>query len=213
MRITPSLADIPSPWNHKAKRFIERPVYRLCHPFPPHPLANFWRLELLQDGVRHAVESDQPVLDSAPIWPKIRVGSWVQSTIYQFDRANHWCIAATPMGANIKGTNVGLIAKAPDWEDRDESPMDYAASLRANIAWFDRQEQNPNAYYREPGLPAWWWHAAESAYPQKLKFQSGSFPALASQAIRAYLTCSPRRRCRTERRIAGNSPASSATGC
>jgi hypothetical protein len=141
----------------------------------------------MQDGVRQTVENDKPILDAAPIWPKIRVGSWVQCSIYQIDLAHNWCIEVTPMGARIPGTSIGLIAKAPDWEDREQSPLDYAASIRANLDWFDSHETNPNAFYREPGMPAWWWHAAEGFYPQKLKYQEGSYPAIASQAIRGCL--------------------------
>jgi len=184
---TRPLADISSPWNHLARRFIDAPIYRFCAPRPPHPLANFWRLELMQDGVRHTVENDKPILDAAPIWPKIRVGSWMQCSVYQFDHATNWCVEVVPMGARIQGTSIGLIAKAPDWVDRDEAPLDYAASIRANLGWFDSHEKNPNAFYREPGMPAWWWHAAEGSYPQKLPYQEGSYPALASLAIRAYL--------------------------
>jgi len=181
------LADIPSPWNHQAKRFIEAPVYRFPTPDLIAPHADFWLLELMQDGVRHIVENDKPVLDAAPIWPKLRVGSWIQARVYQIDRANNWCVTVTALGAHIRGTAVSLIAKAPDWEDRDEPPLDYAASLRRNIAWFDSHEQNPNAYYREPGMPAWWWHAAESHHPRKMRYQGGSYPSLAAQAIRAYM--------------------------
>jgi hypothetical protein len=181
------LAEIPSVWNHLARRFIEPPVYRLVAPNLPHPLANRWRLELVQDGVRHIVESHEPVLDAAPIWDKIRVGSWVQCRLYQLNRATNWCYQVRPLGVRVPGTEIGLIAKAPDWEERDEAPLDYAASVRANLAWFDSHENNPNAYYREPGMPAWWWHAAESECPAQVRYQNGSFPALACQAIRAFL--------------------------
>src|ERR1041384_1419995 len=96
---TRHLADIPSAWNHMAKRFIEAPVYRFPTPDLIAPHADFWRLELMQDGVRHVIESDKPVLDSAPIWPKLRVGSWIQARVYQIDRANNWCVTVTALGA------------------------------------------------------------------------------------------------------------------
>ncbi len=187
------LADIASPWNHAAKRFIEAPVYHLVDPRPPATHSNFWRLEMTQDGVRHTVDSDRPVLDAAPIWPKLRVGSWIQCNILNIDRDENWIVDILRVGAQLRGfTPVSLIAKAPDWDDSaadaDQSPLDYIASLRANIAWFDSHENNPNAFYREPGMPAWWWHAAESFHPRKIHYQEGSFPSLASQAVGAYLT-------------------------
>lgn len=180
-----ALADIASPWNHRAKRFIEAPVYRLGNQLRPHPMANRWRLVMEQDGVQHVVERDEPILDAAPIWPNLRTGSWIQCSLLELDRTTGWCARVHPLGARIQGTMVGLISKAPDWEDHEEAPLDYAASLKANIEWFDRQETSPGAYYREPGMPAWWWHAAESDYPPNRPYQDGAFPALASVALSA----------------------------
>src|SRR5690348_14583833 len=100
------LAEVDSPWNHLAKRFIEAPVYRLCEPRAPAAHADLWRLEMVQDGLRHAVESDRPVLDAAPIWPKLRVGGWIQCSILQIDRGQKWVVAATPMGVRVRGTGV-----------------------------------------------------------------------------------------------------------
>lgn len=179
------LADIASAWNHLAKRFIEAPVYRLGGQLPPHPLANRWRLVMEQDGVRHVVESDQPILDSAPIWPHLRTGSWIQCSLLELDGTTGWCVRVHPLGARIEGTRVGLVNKAPDWEDHEDAPLDYAASLAANVDWFAHQEASPGAYYREPGMPAWWWHAAESDYPPARPYQEGAFPALASAALNA----------------------------
>jgi len=178
------LADIQSPWNHLARRFIEPPVYR----FEPHKLANFWRLEIRQDGQRFVVENDKPVLDAAPVWDKIHIGTWAQCNIAEFEKPNGWCVNVRKMGASLPGFSmIGLIARAPDWVDRVEAPLDYRASVLKNVDWFDGHEKNPNAYYREPGMPAWWWHACEMHNPTKEPFQDGSFPSLASQGIRAML--------------------------
>jgi hypothetical protein len=190
MNQTPTrlLADIESPWNHFSRRFIDAPIYRLKEPFPPHPLANYWRLELKQDGARYIVENDQPILDTVEVWPKLRVGTWIQATIFDGDRPGRWWIENRPIGVRLGGfQNHGLIAKAPDWMDHDEAPMDYVASVQRNRDWLDGLEQNPNAYYREPGMPAWWWHAGEDSYPAKQKFEPGAFPSLASIGIHALL--------------------------
>jgi len=179
------LADIEAPWNHYARRFIEAPVYRLTD---PHRLANFWRLELKQDGKRYLIENDKPILDTADIWPKLHVGTWIQASIFEGDRAANWWIENRPVGVRIFGfQNHGLIAKAPDWEDHDEGPLDFAASVRRNLDWFDSLENNPRAFYREPGMPAWWWHAGEDANFGDINFEPGSFPSLASQSVRALL--------------------------
>lgn len=179
-----AFADIASPWNHRAKRFIEAPVCRLC---PPHPGARFWRLVLQQDGVEFPIENHQPVLDTVAVWPKLKVGSWIFAQVYEYDRPQGTCLARQPFGAFPNVNGDGKFAKAPDWVDHEEAPLDYPASLRRNLEWFDSIENNPNATYREPGMPAWWWHAAEGGDPIHGKFLPGSFPGLASQGVRALL--------------------------
>ena len=181
------LADIKSPWNQFSRRFIEAPVYRLCAPFPPHPLANFWRLELTQDGVQHVVENDKPVLDTNAIWPKLHSGSWIFAKVSEFDQTLRWCLCSRAVGAFPGVGNLGKFAKAPAWVDHEESPLDYAASVRRNLNWFDSLENHPKATYREPGMPAWWWHAAEGGDPVNGDFLPGSFPATASSGIAAML--------------------------
>ena len=183
------LADIESPWNFWAKRFIEAPVYRLTGSAKPHPNANRWRLVMEQDGVRHVVENDEPVLDAAPIWPRLKTGAWIQTSLYELDRETGWCVRVQSLGARVQGngTMIGLVSKAPDWDDHDEAPLDYAASVRACLGWLDAQEQSPGVHYREPGMPAWWWHAAESDYPPNRPYHSGAYPGLSAVALGAYL--------------------------
>ena len=181
------LADINSPWNHFARRFIEAPVFRLCEPFGPHPLANFWRLELKQDGVTQVIENNKPVFDTVGVWPKFNSKSWIFANVTEFDRTLHWTLVNRSLGA-FPGTGcVGKFAKAPDWEDHEETPLDYAASVRRNLEWFDSLENHPKATYREKGMPAWWWHAAEGGDPVNGDFLPGSFPGLASAGVRALL--------------------------
>ena len=181
------LAGIQSPWNHFARRFIEAPVFRLGEPFPPHPLANYWRLELKQDDVAYAIENDEPEFDTVDIWPKLHHRSWVFANVIEFDRTFGWTLVNRSLGAFPGTGNRGKFAKAPDWEDRDEAPLDYAASVRRNLEWFDRLENHPQAKYREPGLPAWWWHAAEGGDPVNGEFLPGTFPGLAAGGVRALL--------------------------
>jgi len=180
-----TLGDIESPWNFRAKRFIEAPVYRLCGSRKPHPSATRWRLEMEQDGVRHIVEHDQPILDAASIWPRLRVGAWIQSTLYEIDGATGWCVRVHSLGAPVlgNGTMIGLVSKAPDWDDRDDPPLDYRASIAANLDWFGRQERLIGTEGHDPTMPAWWWYASESEYPAKRPPREGSFPGLASAAI------------------------------
>ena len=181
------LADIESPWNHFARRFIEAPVYRLGAPFPPHPLANFWRLELKQDGLQYVIESDQPVLDTQPVWSKLHSASWVFATLIEYDKTYGWCLCSRAIGAFPGTGNIGKFVKAPDWLDHEEAPLDFAASVRRNLDWFDSLENHPKATYREKGMPAWWWHAAEGGDPVNGDFLPGSFPATGSQGIGALL--------------------------
>lgn len=178
------LADIRSPWNHLAKRFIEAPVFCL----EPEPNVGWYRFEMLQDGRRFVVENDKPIIDTAPIWDSIRIGVWANAQVFLLEERGGWCIKRYPIGARgDKIHNIGFIARAPDWEDHEEAPLDYASAVRRNLDWFDSLEANPNAYYREPGMPAWWWHACESRAPHREKFFKQSFPALSSVAIKAYL--------------------------
>ncbi|MEI8063649.1 MAG: hypothetical protein WCH84_06260, partial [Verrucomicrobiota bacterium] len=181
------LADIESPWNQFSRRFIEAPVFRLCDPFPPHPLANFWRLELKQDDVQQVIESDKPVLDTSAVWPKLHSRSWVFARLIEFDKTYGWCLCSRAVGAFPGTGNIGKFAKAPDWVDHEEAPLDFAASVRRNLDWFDSLENHPKATYREPGMPAWWWHAAEGGDPVNGDFLPGSFPATASSGIAAML--------------------------
>jgi hypothetical protein len=170
------LHDIASRFNHDARRFIDAPVFHWPKAELPREL-NLWRLVLEQDGVRHVIENDEPVLDTVSVWPKLRAGHWVQVRLLGYDRETGWCGLDSPVCHTVRGTKVSMFSKAPDWEDHEEQPLDFAASLRRNCAWFDSQEDNPGAYYREPGMPAWWWHAAESAYPAKgWKYQSSTYP-------------------------------------
>ena len=184
---TRSLADIQSPWNHFARRFIEAPVFHLGAPFPPHPLANFWRLELTQDGIQHVIESDKPVLDTSAVWPKLNGGSWIIAKLIEFDKTYGWCLCSRAMGAFPMTGNIGKFVKAPDWVDHEEVPLDLAASVRRNLDWFDSLENHPKATYREKGMPAWWWHAAEGGDPVNGDFLPGSFPATASAGVSAML--------------------------
>jgi hypothetical protein len=185
-----TLGAIESPWNFRARRFIEAPVYRLCGSRKPHPSATRWRLEMEQDGVRHRVENDQPILDAAPMWPKLRVGAWIQATLYEIDAATGWCVRVHSLGASVQGngTMIGLVSKAPDWDDRDDAPLDYRASIAANLDWFDRQERLLRTDDHDPAMPAWWWYASESEYPARRPPRDGAFPGLASVAIVANLS-------------------------
>ncbi|MCG3146686.1 MAG: hypothetical protein PCFJNLEI_00120 [Verrucomicrobiae bacterium] len=178
------LATIESPWNHRAKRFIEAPVCRLC---PPHPQAQFWRLELRQDDWQPVIENNAPILDTLAVWPQLRFGSWIFARVCEYDRPGGTCLARHPFGAFPNVDGYGKFAKAPDWDDHTEPPVDYAASVRRNAEWFDSLETHPRVTYREPGMPAWWWHAAEGGDPVHGQFLPGAFPALGAGGIRSLL--------------------------
>lgn len=189
------LADIHSPWNHRTRRFIEAPVFRDLELLDTtdRPAADYWRLEVTQGENRWVVENDQPVLDTITFWDQVKIGYWANVAAMSMNRRTGWCITRKALGvpaSMVTYGGIGVIARAPDWQDHVEEPMDYLASVRRNLDWFDSMENNPNAFYREPGMPAWWWHAHEGMDPANHKFADGTFPCIASIGIRAYLLAS-----------------------
>ena len=147
-------------WNAFSRQFIDPPVFKLL----VIPGVHTYTAEVRQANSTLKVESLNPVVSLAEIWPKIDTKT--------FSLRLRWL----DKEGKILAEESSIRVKAPDWQGFNEPAADWIAAADRNMAYLLDAAWNAKAPYREPNVPVWIWSCASPTVSEEFKDWIGCYP-------------------------------------
>ena len=154
-------------WNAHSRQFIDAPTFELL----PIPGTAAYRAVVSQGGKSWTLESRNPQVSLATVWPKLAVRKFALSF--------EWVDAAGKVIASDPATDR---VKAPDFGGFHDSPADWHTAADRGAVYLMHIGKDGEPPYREPGVPTWIW-SAYSACPAAPQGADVGYPCLAIPSL------------------------------